>query len=144
VQGNAGIAEPLQGQPGTLRRRPDRTYLGRVLVEQGKLDAAEPPLQAALKFFREDPVCQPRPELAAQAANWLGAIRLARTNYAEAEPYLLSGTEQFFAATADMTPNERRLAVGHIVSLYQDRGEPEQATYWRKRIQALNGSGTAQ
>jgi serine/threonine protein kinase len=111
--------------------------LGRVLVEQGKLDQAETLLQDALTFFREDPVSKPIPELAAQAANWLGAIRLARTNYTEAEPYLLSGADQFFAPTAEMSPNERRLAVGHIVKLYEAWNRPIDAAAWQKKLDSL-------
>src|SRR5262249_52873498 len=96
--------------------------LGRVLVEQGKLDQAEPLLQEALTFFREDPICKPMPELAAQAANWLGAIQVARKDYPKAEAFLLSGSDPFFAPASDMSPNERRVAVGHIVELYQAWG----------------------
>ena len=111
--------------------------LGRVLVEQGKPEEAEPVLQAALKFFREDPVSKPRPELAAQAANWLGTIQLQRKDYAKAEPLLLSGSDQFFAPASDMTPSERRVAVGHIVRLYQAWEKPEQAGGWQKKLATL-------
>ena len=111
--------------------------LGRVLVQKGKLDEAEPRLQEALTFFREDPVSKPRPELAAQAANWLGAIQVARKAYPEAEKLMLPGSEQFFAPTADMTPNERRIAVRHIISLYEAFGKPDQAAVWQKKFNAL-------
>ena len=124
---------------GTMRTQ---LTLGRVLVEAGKLDEAEPPLNEALKFFREDPVCQPRPELAAQAANWLGAIQVERKSFAEAETNLLSGSAQFFVPTSDMTPNERRLAVGHIVKLYEVWGKPEQAAAWQKKLDGLAGAQT--
>jgi serine/threonine protein kinase len=108
--------------------------LGRVLVERDKLDEAEPVLQEALTFFRQDSVSKPRPELAAQAANWLGTIQLTRKLYPEAETNLLSGSDQFFLPTADMTPNERRVAVGHIASLYEAWGNPEQAAHWQKKL----------
>jgi serine/threonine protein kinase len=112
-------------------------FLGRVLVQEGKLDEAELLLQAALKFFREEEWSKPKPELAAQAANWLGAIQLARKDYAQAETNLLSGWEPFFAPAADMSPNDRRLAVGHILNLYQALGKPEQAAVWQKKLDAL-------
>jgi non-specific serine/threonine protein kinase/serine/threonine-protein kinase len=111
--------------------------LGRVLVEQGKLDEAEPHLQDALKFFRSVAAHKPKPDLAAQTANWLGAIQLARNDYAQAETNLLSGWEPFFAPTAEMSPNERRLAVNHIISLYQALENPEQIAVWRKKLESL-------
>jgi len=72
--------------------------------------------------------------LAAQAANWLGSIQVARKAYPEAETLLLVGSDQFFASTADMTPNERRLAVGHIVKLYEAWGRPDQAAAFQKKL----------
>jgi serine/threonine protein kinase len=111
--------------------------LGSVLVQQGKLDEAEPVLEEALKFFRQDSVRQSRPELAAQAANWLGAIHLEHKDYTNTEPLLLEGCEHFFAPGSDMTPHERGLAVGHIVQLYQVWAKPEQAAYWQKKLDSL-------
>jgi serine/threonine protein kinase len=111
--------------------------LGRVLVEHGELDEAEPHLQDALEFFRSHAAQKPKPDLAAQSANWIGAIQLARKNYAQAETNLLSGWEPFFAPTAEMSPNERRLAVGHIVSLYQALGNAEQIAVWQKKLESL-------
>jgi tetratricopeptide (TPR) repeat protein len=70
--------------------------LGRVLVEKGKLDEAEPLLREALALFREQYAM--KPELAAQAANWLGAIQLARKAYPEAESLLLSGVLTSFSS----------------------------------------------
>ncbi len=110
-------------------------YLGRVLVQESKLNEAEPVLQEALLLFREHVAS--RPALAAQAANWLGAIQVARKAYPEAEALMLSGSEQFFAATADMSPNERRLAVGHIVNLYEAWNKSEKAATWRRRLDEL-------
>ncbi len=112
-------------------------YLGRVLVEEGKPDEARPLLQEALTFFREDASSKSRPELAAQAANWLGAIQLGRKAYPEAEELMLPGYEPFFTATAELTPNERRLAVGHIVKLYQAWDKPEKAAIWQKKLDGL-------
>jgi len=111
--------------------------LGRVLVGQGKLDEAELHLKDALIFFRSNAAQNPKPDLAAQSANWLGAIQLARKDYAQAETNLLSGWEPFFAATAEMSPNERRLAVGHIISLHQALGNPEQIAVWRTKLESL-------
>jgi tetratricopeptide (TPR) repeat protein len=122
-------ASDLRGTAYTL------LYLGRVLVEEGKLVQAEPHLQEALAIFREQ--LPGKPELAAQAANWLGVIQARRTNYTEAEILLLSGSEQFFLPAVEMSPNERRLAVGHIISFYQAWGKPDQAAVWEKKLETL-------
>jgi len=111
--------------------------LGRVLVENGKPDEAEPLLQESLKFFRGDVSSKSRPELAAQVANWLGAIQVARKAYPEAESLLLSGSDAFFAPGAEMSPNERRVAVSHILKLYRDWGKPEQTAIWQKKLDGL-------
>ncbi len=112
-------------------------YLGRILVEQGKLEEAEPLLQEALKLFRGDEYSKPRSELAGQVENWLGAIQLARKAYPQAEALMLPGSERFFAPDADMSPHERRLAIGNIVSLYQAWGKPDQAADWQKKFDQL-------
>src|SRR6266568_4917329 len=112
-------------------------YLGRVLVEESKQDEAEPRLQEALTIFRKDASIKARPELAGQAANWLGAIQLARKAYSEAEALMLPGSERFFAAAVELSPHERRLAVRHIVRLYQAWGKPEQTAEWQKRLDQL-------
>jgi eukaryotic-like serine/threonine-protein kinase len=112
-------------------------YLGRVLVEQSKLDEAEPRLQEALTIFRKDDSNKTRPELAAQAENWLGSIQVARKAYPEAEALMRSGFERFFAANAEMSPNERRVTVGHIVQLYQAWDKPEETTRWQKKLDQL-------
>jgi tetratricopeptide (TPR) repeat protein len=109
-------------------------YLGRVLVEQGKLDEAEPRLQEALTIFRVDSSNKSRPELAAEAANWLGVIQIGRKSYPEAAALMLPDAERFFVANAEMSPNERRVAVGHIINLYEAWGKPDQAATCRKNL----------
>jgi tetratricopeptide (TPR) repeat protein len=109
--------------------------LGRALVQQGKLDEAEPRLQEALKIFRERIVM--KDALAAQTANWLGAIQLARKAYPEAQSLLLPDCEQFFSPAAEMSSNEVRLAVGHIITLYQALEKPHEVAEWQKKLDAL-------
>jgi serine/threonine protein kinase len=107
-------------------------YLGGILVQEGKLGEAEPYLQEALKIFGEH--LPMKPELAPQAANWLGAIQVARKDYPQAQTLLLSGPEQFFIPATEMSPNERRIAVGHIVKLYEAWGKPDQTAVWQKKL----------
>jgi tetratricopeptide (TPR) repeat protein len=143
-QGHYDEAEAL-ATPGLASLRRDypshevtgRTLLvlGRAKVEKGNLTEAEPLLRDALTLFRERYPMQR--ELAAQAANWLGAIQVAHTNYPEAENLLLSDAEQFFAATAQMSGAERRAGLGHIIQLYEALAKPEQAALWRKRLEEL-------
>jgi len=110
-------------------------YLGQILVARDKLNEAEPHLKEALTIFRED--FPKKPELAAQAANWLGAIYVARKDYSNAEPLLLLGPDQFFLPAAEMSPNERRLAIGHVVKFYEDSNRPNEAATWQKKLDGL-------
>ena len=112
-------------------------YLGRVLVEENKLDEAEPLLQEAATLLRKDAASKLWPELPAQAENWLGTIRLARKAYPEAEALMLSGSERFFAANAEISPSERRVAVGHIVKLYEAWDRPKEAAAWQRKLDDL-------
>ncbi len=143
VQAEALAKETLDARLRTKADQDDvgtgRTllYLGRVLVEENKLDEAALRLQEALTIFHNDASSKFRPELAAQAANWLGAIKVARKAYPEAEALLLADSDRFFAPAAEMSPNERRVAVGHIVDLYQAWGKPEQMVVWQKKLDQL-------
>jgi serine/threonine protein kinase/tetratricopeptide (TPR) repeat protein len=119
---------------GTARTQ---LYLGRVLVENGKPDEAEPLLHDSLALFRDDSSSKAMPELAAQAANWLGAVQLAREEYQKAEALMEPDSGRFFAINAEMSPHERRLAVGHIILLYQALGKTEQAAGLQKRRDAF-------
>jgi hypothetical protein len=114
--------------------------LGRVLVQQGKLDRAEPLLREALTFFQEHPTGRSE-ALAAQTVNWLGAIQVARKAYPEAEGLLRPDSDQFFTPAAQMSPTELRLAIGHIVNLYQAWGKPELAADWQKKLDGLPMGG---
>ncbi len=143
-EGRFTEAEALASAVLAARRRqtsdPEGTgrtllVLGCALVELGKLDEAEPHLKEALTLFHEH--VPNRDALAAQASNWLGAIAVARKAYPEAEALLLPDSDQFFTTAAKMSPNERRVAVGHIVKLYEAWEKPEQAAVWQKKLDQL-------
>jgi tetratricopeptide (TPR) repeat protein len=109
--------------------------LGRALVQQGRRDEAEHLLQAALLLLRE--YIHTRDASAAVAANWLGAIQVARGAYPEAERLLLPDSDRLFDPAAQLSPNEVRLAVGHIISLYQALGKPQQIAVWQRKLESL-------
>ena len=106
--------------------------LGRALVQQGKLDEAEPLLQAALPLLRE--YVRTRDAAAALAANWLGAIQVARGAYPEAEGLLLPDSDRLFDPANQLSPTEVRLAVGNIIALYEAWRKPEKAAAWKRRL----------
>jgi tetratricopeptide (TPR) repeat protein len=109
--------------------------LGRALMQQGKLDEAEHLLQAALPLLRQ--YIGTRDAGAALAANWLGVIQVARGAYPEAEKLLLPDSDRFFDPANQLSPTEVRLAVSHIVQLYQAWGKPEQAAIWQRKLNGL-------
>jgi tetratricopeptide (TPR) repeat protein len=109
--------------------------LGRALAQQGKLDDAEHLLQAALPLLRE--YIRNTDASAVLAANWLGAIRVARGAYPEAEKLLLPDSDRLFDPANQLSPTEVRLAVGNIIELYDAWQKPEKAGEWRKRLEAF-------
>ncbi len=115
--------------------------LGRVLVEKNKLDEAEPLLRAALNLFQTD--YARKPELRAMAANWLGAIHVARHAYQEAESLLIPNIEPLMSRVGGISLGEQRTAVTHIVNLYQSWDKTEKAITWQKKLDDI-GKSTAQ
>jgi predicted negative regulator of RcsB-dependent stress response len=109
-----------------------------VLVEKGKLDEAEALLQEALRLLRQPALSALRPELPAQAENWLGVVQIERKAYPQAEALMLPGVERFFVPNASLSPGERRQAVGNMVKLYEAWGEkPQQTAVWRKNLDQI-------
>ena len=111
--------------------------LGRALMQQGRLDEAEHLLQAALPLLRE--YLRNTDASAVLAANWLGAIQVARGTYPEAEKLLLPDSDRLFNPANQLSPTERRLAIGNIVALYDASGKPEKAAEWRKKLEGALG-----
>lgn len=109
--------------------------LGRALAQQGKLDEAEPLLQAALPLLREH--IRTKDAGAVLAANWLGAIQVSRKAFAEAENLMVPDADRFFDPANQLSPSEVRLAVGHIITLYEAWEKPQQAAVWRRKLQTF-------
>ena len=89
-------------------------------------------LEEAKTIFRDN--YAQRPELAAQPENWLGTILVLQKEPAIAEELMLKGADQFLAPTAELSPNERREGVNHVIQLYQALGRPEKAAEWERRL----------
>jgi tetratricopeptide (TPR) repeat protein len=125
----------LRGPPGHEGLGRIQLYLGRVLVAKKEYAEAEGLLQKARTLFSEHYAM--KPELAAQAANWLGEIQTIHQAYAQAETLLLPSMEPILSPKAEMSPAERRVALGHIVNLYEAWGKPQQAAEWRGKFEAV-------
>jgi tetratricopeptide (TPR) repeat protein len=108
--------------------------LGRALAQQGRLDEAEHLFQAALPLLRE--YLRNTDASAALAANWLGAIQVARGAYPEAEKLLLPDSYRLFDPANQLSPTEVRLAVCNIIALYEARERPDKVAEWRKKLEA--------
>jgi len=109
--------------------------LGRALVQKGKLDEAQHLLQAALPLLCD--YIRNTDASAVLAANWLGAIQVARGAYPEAEGLLLPDSHRLFDPANQLSPTEVRLAVGNIIALYEAWRKPEQAAAWKRRLDEL-------
>jgi Flp pilus assembly protein TadD len=106
--------------------------LGRILLEKGNANEAHTNLTEALALFRQR--YSMKTNVIAQTENALGGAQLARGNYAEAEPLLKRGANELLKPTIELAPRERRVALGHLVRLYEVTGKPELAAEWKKRL----------
>ena len=119
--------------------------LGRIYVRRESLDQAEPLLSEARNLFRN--FYPTKPELAAQAENWLGAIHLLRGAYTQAEALLLPEAELLLARSVEMSPQEKRDAIAHVVKLHAAMGRTDKAAVWQTRFDEIGpnlASETAQ
>jgi tetratricopeptide (TPR) repeat protein len=113
--------------------------LGRLLVDQEHFDEAHPFLEQARGLFQQSYFMH-KAEKITVAENLLGAIQLARSNYAEATRLIEPSAEQFITprTIVAISPGERRAAVGRVVKLYQALSKPDQAAVWRKKLDQLS------
>jgi len=140
-KGEKLMEQTLEARKRVLSSNDGRTaytmvVLGSVLVRKQQLDRAEPLLEQARSIFRQHSFAR-QPRLVAVAENWLGAVQLGRREYAQAERLLLPLSELFLAPTVQMSPKERREALGHLVQLYEEWGKPEEAARWRKKLNSI-------
>ena len=110
---------------------------GAVLGDEGKLHAAGTALQECLSI-REKRL--PDDWLTFSARSALGENLLARRQYAEAEPLLISGYNGLRSAQAAIpVANKPRLekAAQRLVRFYEETGRPDKAAEWKKKLGAL-------
>ncbi len=109
--------------------------LGRIYLQREKFNEAESLLREARNFFRN--YYPTKLELIAQAENGLGALQLRRAAYTEAEGLLLPGADQFFARSAEMSPQERRDALAKVIKLHTLQGRADKAALLQSRLDEL-------
>jgi len=108
--------------------------LADVLCDEGKLAEAEPLVRECLSI-RERRI--PDQWRVFSTRSLLGGILLARRQYAEAEPLLVSGyegmrqREEKISADGKMHPRE---ALERLVQLYEATGQPEKAAEYKQKL----------
>ncbi|MFL5242060.1 MAG: tetratricopeptide repeat protein [Gemmataceae bacterium] len=106
---------------------------GRILYAQNRTKEAEDPLREAMALFRERH--PDRTELVGEAECWLGACMTARGQYANAEKLLLPGYDKLKGSPM-VAGRHKKLAVNHVINLYEAWNKPDEAAQWRIRRDA--------
>ena len=108
--------------------------LAEVLREEAKLDEVETLLRECLTI-REKKLPDGWPTFSARSA--LGENLMARKQYAEAEPLLISGYNGLREREAKIpAANKPRLekAAERLLWFYEETAQPDKAAEWRKRL----------
>ena len=103
-----------------------RTRIGRLLLETGRCEEAEPYLRQAMEKS-----ARMEPWLVAYRTGYYGACLTCLGRFAEAEPLLLDA----FEALASRDPSDvfRRRALNDVIAFYESAGRPAEAAAWRAR-----------
>ena len=146
-QGNLDAAETMLREALAMRREllgsehPDVAVsleqLAEVLREEGKLDQVEPLLRECLSI-REKKLPDGWPTFSASSA--LGENLMARKQYAEAEPLLISGYNGLREREAKIpVANKPRLqkAAERIIRFYEETAQPDEAAEWKQKLAEL-------
>jgi tetratricopeptide (TPR) repeat protein/tRNA A-37 threonylcarbamoyl transferase component Bud32 len=111
--------------------------LGEVLREEAKLDEVEPLLRECLSI-REKKLPDGWPTFSARSA--LGENLMARKQYAEAEPLLISGYNGLREREAKIpAANKPRLheAAERLIRFYEETAQPDKAAEWKRKLAEL-------
>jgi len=111
--------------------------LAEVLREEAKLDEVEPLLRECLSI-REKKLPDGWPTFSARSA--LGENLMARKQYAEAEPLLISGYNGLRERQARIpAANKPRLekAAERLLQFYEETAQPDKAAEWKQKLAEL-------
>jgi hypothetical protein len=116
--------------------------IGQALLQQKKWAEAEPHLRECLAIRVK---AQPDAWNTFNAQSMLGGALLGQKKYAAAEPLLLAGYEGMKKQEAKIPPQGKaRLieAVERLVQLYEATDKKDEATKWRKELEAVRTAAT--
>jgi tetratricopeptide (TPR) repeat protein len=111
--------------------------LAEVLREEAKLDEVEPLLRECLSI-REKKLPDGWPTFSARSA--MGENLMARKQYAEAEPLLISGYNGLSEPEARIpAANKPRLqkAAERLIRFYEETAQPDKAAEWKQKLAEL-------
>jgi len=143
-QGNYADADVIFTSVLEARRRvlrpshPDTlevmTSLGEIRLQQKRYTDAEPLLREALANYEK---AASNSWQRYRAQNLLGAVLSAQSEYAEAEPLLVSGYQGMIQREATVRFEDRpslSRAGERIVQFYEEWGKPEKAAAWHEKV----------
>jgi tetratricopeptide (TPR) repeat protein len=110
------------------------TSLGEIRLQQKRYTDAEPLLREALASYEKT---ASNSWQRYQAQSLLGAVLSAQSEYAEAEPLLVSGYQGMIQREATVRFEDRPAlsrAGKRIVLLYEEWGKPEKAAEWGEKV----------
>jgi tetratricopeptide (TPR) repeat protein len=123
-------------RPNSVRISDAMEDSGLLALEQGKHADAEHLMRECLAMREEN---QPDHWKRFNTSSLLGAVKLDKQQFTEAEPLLLQGYEGLKQRETTVPPEQReRLteAAGRLVRLYEATSQPEKARIWREKLAA--------
>jgi tetratricopeptide (TPR) repeat protein/tRNA A-37 threonylcarbamoyl transferase component Bud32 len=116
--------------------------LAGVRRDQGKLEEAETLLKECLNIRQKR---LPDDWLTFDARSALGEVLLARKQYAEAEPLLISGfagLEQRQARIPAASKRRLKEAIAGVVRLYEETARPDKAAEWKRKLGEVSAASS--
>jgi serine/threonine protein kinase/tetratricopeptide (TPR) repeat protein len=127
----------ILGKPaGNVLMGPVLDDLGKTLLLQQKGTEAAARLQEGLNLLK---AVKPAPWKQFAAESLLGGSLLGQKKYSDAEALLLAGYEGLKAHEPKIPDQEKQRlteVLKHLVQLYEEWAKPNEATMWRKKLEA--------